>query len=156
SAITLTAQGTSGSSYTWLPSFMTGNQLYVNPTDLQTKTYTVVASLNNCTNSAVATLSVKPLPTAQTQIIKNGKCVNDSLVFKGNGGISYSWILPNGNSIAGQELRIKTNSQNFSGTYTLIVYDENSCAGTKTQNVTINPLPNGFVSAQSFTGCVPL
>ncbi|MBX3165504.1 MAG: gliding motility-associated C-terminal domain-containing protein [Bacteroidetes bacterium] len=158
-SIELKASGTVGNSYSWLPNKDlnqdVGSSVFANPQVQQT--YTVIASLNNCTNAAVATVSIKPLPNPNIQLIKNGKCVNDSIVLKGSGGMAYQWIAPNGQTLWGfEELRIKANHESFSGTYTLTVYDMYSCANSKTQNVTINPLPTGVIKAEKFEGCVPL
>ncbi|MBX3163573.1 MAG: gliding motility-associated C-terminal domain-containing protein, partial [Bacteroidetes bacterium] len=158
-SIPLTASGTNGNTYAWLPNKdldqNTGSIVFASPQTQQT--YTVIASLNNCTNAAVATVSIKPLPNPNIQLIKNGKCVNDSIVLKGSGGMAYQWIAPNGQSLWGfEELRIKANHESFSGNYTLTVYDFYSCANSKTQSITINPLPTGFVKAEKIEGCVPL
>ncbi|MBX3165385.1 MAG: gliding motility-associated C-terminal domain-containing protein [Bacteroidetes bacterium] len=153
STVNLTASGTGGgSTYTWLPSGSAGNQLLINASNLQNQTYTVIASLNSCTNAAVATVSVLPLPTAQIQVLEKGVCVNDSLVLKGSGGNSYTWFLPNGDNYFGETVRIKS----LSGIYMLMVRDENLCANTATQNIILNPAPTGFIGANSFEGCVPL
>ncbi|MBX3162904.1 MAG: gliding motility-associated C-terminal domain-containing protein [Bacteroidetes bacterium] len=158
-SVQLNASGTNGNTYSWLPNKdldqSTGNSVFASPQTQQN--YTVIASLNNCTNAAVATVSIKPLPNPQIQLIKNGKCVNDSIVLKGSGGMAYQWIAPNGQTLWGfEELRIIANHESFSGTYTLMVYDFYSCANSKTQSVTINPLPNGNITTQRFEGCVPL
>ncbi|MBX3165181.1 MAG: gliding motility-associated C-terminal domain-containing protein [Bacteroidetes bacterium] len=157
STLKLTASGTDGNTYQWYPDLQTGNPFYFTPNDLQTRTFTTIATLNNCTNSAVARVSINPLPTPQIQLIKHGKCVNDSLVLKGSGGIAFEWITPNGQSHKGfDHLRIKANHEAYSGTYTFVVWDNNYCSNSKTQSITINPSPSGNINARYLEGCVPL
>ncbi|MBX3165014.1 MAG: gliding motility-associated C-terminal domain-containing protein [Bacteroidetes bacterium] len=158
-SVQLNASGTIGNSYAWSPTESlnqnTGNTVFASPTTQQT--YTVIASLNNCTNSAVASVSIRPLPNPNIQLIKNGKCAGDSIVLKGSGGMGYEWIFPNGQTLWGfPELRIKASNESFSGNYTLTVYDIYSCSNSKIQSVTINPLPTGQISTNKFEGCVPL
>lgn len=154
--LTLTAKGTANSTYVWFPSNNTGNQLYVNPTDLQTKTYTVLATFNNCTNSAMATVAVNPLPTAKFDVLKTPKCVNDSLILRGKGGMGYFWTLPNNVTVAGEELRIKVTSIAYSGVYILKVNDIHGCSDTEEKTIHVNALPTGHMVNQNMQGCVPL
>jgi len=81
---TLIANG--ASSYTWNTSSSI-NPLIISPT--ATTNYTVVGSVLGCTNTAIATISVTPLPT----ITVNSPtiCAGQTATLTANGASTYNW-----------------------------------------------------------------
>nr|MBA3705822.1 gliding motility-associated C-terminal domain-containing protein [Bacteroidota bacterium] len=81
----LTASG--GNNYLWSTN-QTINPITVNP--LTTSTYTVIASVGNCTDTATYIVTVTPLPTA---IAKGDTTISygNSAALKANGGGTYNW-----------------------------------------------------------------
>ena len=119
---TATISANGGITYVWSIGF-TSNPLIVNPT--VTTSYTVTGTIGGCSNSAVATVTVNPLPIL-TFTITDANCnQNDGVVVaSGIGGTSpytYSWSTG---------ITLTTISNLFSGTYSVTVTDVNGCNST--------------------------
>lgn len=139
--INLGANG--GTGYLWTgPNGFTSlvqNPSIANSTAVMAGSYTVVVtSALGCTNSAVSTVAVLPLPTPA--ILSNTPCVGSALNLQGSGGVSYSWTGPNGFISAVQNPNINNVTTAAGGTYTLVA-SVGSCTASVTQAVTINTLP---------------
>jgi gliding motility-associated-like protein len=153
----LNADG-NGTSFIWSPvtglSNSSSQTVIASPTVQET--YTVVASLNNCTNSAFGTVSVMPLPVP---VIVNSTpvvCLNEDVTLEGQGGLGYYWQGPGGSDMGGGKiLNFKASSLIYSGIYTLQVNDRNNCFNFKTTYVVVKPLPSGELVANKTEGCVP-
>jgi gliding motility-associated-like protein len=141
---TLTFTGTGGGTYSW-----TGPNGFVSALQNPTITnaamatggiYTLVVTAGTCSNSATASITINPLPVP----IANSNspvCLNNSIIFAGTGGTSYSWNGPGGYTSAVQNPTIAAASATNAGTYTLTVTDANGCVNFTTTNVVVNPLP---------------
>ncbi|MBK9256011.1 MAG: hypothetical protein IPM42_11020 [Saprospiraceae bacterium] len=126
---TLTATG--GDTFRW----STGEITYwitVNP--LVTTTYSVtVNDGNNCSASTSVTVVVNPLPTP-TITGTSEICVGDTGTLTASGGASYEW------STGATTASINV-SPTVTTTYIVTATDSNSCTGTVSSTVTVNPLP---------------
>jgi gliding motility-associated-like protein len=158
--ITLTANG-SGTDFLWLPDEGLLNNMAqsVIASPVVTKTYTVIASANNCTSSAVTTISVLALPEPIFNISKKEICLNESVTFSGevfgdSYGISYEYTGPDGIYYQLQNITLTVNRVGYEGMYTLMVTDKNGCKNSTHQILTIHPLPNGSLKGD-MEGCVP-
>lgn len=156
SKMTLAAFG-DPTSYTWSPyaglSSMFGSTVSASPTSLQT--YTALGSLNSCTSTALITVSVLPLPSPTAIAVKPELCLNELIILKGFGGLTYRWDGPVNLMYAGQTVTFVASSRAFSGTYTLTVSDVNGCVASNQVGIKINPLPNADLSISIRNGCVP-
>ena len=157
SEVALIAAGT-GTFYTWQPpnylNTTTGAQVNANPP--QQINYTVISALNNCTNSAVVTISVMPLPTPSITANTTTLCLNQKLILQGFGGTSYSWLLPNNSILTSQTMTLMVNNSMYSGTYTLMVSDANACVNSATTTIKVENLPSGYLNYNnSLNNCVP-
>jgi gliding motility-associated-like protein len=123
--------GTSGYTYSWLPSG--GNS----PTasNLPIGTYTVIVTdANGCFTGSTATITEPPQLTANGSNVTNVSCFGGSdgsvtvSSSGGNGSYSYSWSPSGGNAITASNLSI--------GTYTVTVTDNNGCSVTSLATVT--------------------
>jgi gliding motility-associated-like protein len=148
----LTASGTS-KTYTWYPNSANGASISVFPTILQS--YTVVGELNACTNSAVVTVSLLPLPQPTANILKSSICLNEVVTLSGLGGNTYQWQGPDNLMYSGQTVTFAATSLLFSGIYTLTVADDNNCKNSANTQLTIFNLPGGYLSGSRMQGCVP-
>jgi len=152
----ITASGT-GQSYQWLPS--TGlnitNSISVIANPLATQNYTVIASANNCTNTATVLLSVLPLPIPIITNSNTKVCVNDSIRFSGAGGQVYTWLCPNNFGLSGREVSFLASSQQFAGTYTLSIIDAKGCKNNTITSVEVLPLPSGSLLDFKEEACAP-
>ncbi len=139
--INLSANG--GSGYLWSGpngfSSVAQNTTITNATSAMAGQYTViVTSAAGCTNSAISTVSVLPLPTPA--IVSNTPCVGTPLNLNGSGGASYGWAGPNGFISALQNPTINNVTAAAAGTYTLIA-TVGTCTAGITQAITVNALP---------------
>ena len=152
----LFAQG-NGTSFTWYPPYgltsYTTQQVgtYIN----QNQQYTVVATLNNCSNTAIGHVTVLPLPLATLQALKDAVCLNDYIHLKGGGGMVYTWKTPLNALVHGPELYLKASGMALAGTYTLQVSDANACVGYSTHPVAVHNLPQGYLIPEQVEFCVP-
>jgi gliding motility-associated-like protein len=142
-----------GTSFVWYPQNISGASLLVAPGVQQQ--YTVVASLNNCTQSAVALVSVMPLPIARIVNTTPQLCVNEKVQMLASGGQGYVWKGPAGLIQQGAELSFLAFSKAFEGIYTVTVTDELGCKGVSQDTLRLLDLPNGNLFAGKEQGCAP-
>jgi gliding motility-associated-like protein len=156
SKINLVVVGT-GTSFTWTPdtglNTTSGATVQSGPKIQQD--YTVAASLNTCTNTAMVTVSVLSLPTPSITVLKPKICMNESLILQGSGGVNYDWMSPPGLIYSGQTVTFTATSGSFEGTYTLTAADENGCKASATTSVIVYPLPQGYLQGTTMDHCIP-
>ncbi|MFA6925262.1 MAG: hypothetical protein WC223_13535, partial [Bacteroidales bacterium] len=140
---TLTASG--GNNYTWTPGGLTGSTITVTPTT--TTTYFVNATNTfGCTGTVFATVTVNSLPT----ITATGdmKCLGVIATISGSGAGSGTYLWNNALNTG----QIKTVNPTQTTIYNVTGTDANTCTGTASCTVTINPLPT--VTATGGTICI--
>ncbi|MGZ4064275.1 MAG: PKD domain-containing protein, partial [Bacteroidia bacterium] len=157
-AINLGANG--GTSYTWIGpagySSAIQNPVIANASLGMTGIYTVtVTDANTCTNTAVASVSVNPIPTPSVQS-NSPVCVNKILSLNAAGGVSYQWSGPSGFSSSVQNPTLIATGAAQSGIYAVTVSDPIGCAATATMNVSIIPAPSLSITSGPNKGCAPL
>ncbi|HET6989789.1 MAG TPA: T9SS type A sorting domain-containing protein, partial [Bacteroidia bacterium] len=103
-----------------------------------------VTDANGCMNADTMMATINPLP-----IVSFGsditQCGGTVTLDAGNAGSTYLWS----DTSTSQTLTIST-----SGTYAVVVTDANSCSGSDTIMVTINPLPTVTGTASSSVVCL--
>jgi gliding motility-associated-like protein len=151
----LTASGTA-TDFHWQPliglSNTQGNSVYVKP--LNNQTYTVTGSANNCTNAAVATIEVLPLPKPVAKVSKALICANETVTLTGSGGENYYWNGPDQKTYDGQAISFEAAFAQ-AGDYTLTVTDLNKCVNQTIIAVKIEQLPQGSLVGSLMEACVP-
>lgn len=121
----LTASG--AATYTWQPGNVTGGSYpFAGNTSVNV---TVIGSMNGCSNSATASISVHPNPNASINTTANKSCAPSCVTFTATGSsniTSYGWLV-NGLGISGAQIANYCFPE--SGTYTLdlTVMDNNGC-----------------------------
>jgi gliding motility-associated-like protein len=141
---TLTATG--GATYLWSTSATT---TAISVTPATTTSYTVTGtSAAGCTNTAISTVTVNPLPAPTASA--NTPCVGSALNLTSTTGTSWSWTGPNSFTSTSQSPSIPSATVAMNGTYTVIA-TALGCTGSATVTVTVNPLP--VVSVNSPTIC---
>ncbi|MCC6371842.1 MAG: gliding motility-associated C-terminal domain-containing protein [Bacteroidia bacterium] len=153
---TLTASGTA-TSFLWSPanslSANTGNMVIAQPKTNQS--YTVIGSLNNCTQVAVVQISLAALPIPTIAVNGSSFCANTEILLTGLGGIGYSWSGPSGFEAMGNTIKVKANSSGQSGTYTLTVSDANQCLGSVSKYIRVFDVPSARFTSLYNNGCAP-
>lgn len=110
-------------------------------TDLAAGTYTVVVSdANGCTNDTSIDISINPLPTISA-VTNSPVCENQTLILTASGGISYSWLGPNGFTSTLQNENISPVPAAATGQYTVLGTDAIGCSNSTVVDVVINPKP---------------
>ena len=146
-----------GTSFVWLPPYglnsYTSQQVstHIN----QNQNYTVIATLNNCSNTAVAQVSILPLPSPQIVPVKDEVCLYETIHLKGEGGMYYVWTAPNLQTYTIQNLQLDISHMVLAGNYTLKVVDANACFNYSTHPVVVHDLPNGYLKPERIEFCVP-
>jgi gliding motility-associated-like protein len=146
-AISLTATDAGvGATYAWSgPSSFTSNTANANIASAaltNSGTYTLISTLNGCTNTTTQTVTVKALPVAQINGT-NAVCENAaiSLTAADAGvGATYAWSGPSSFTSNTANANIASAALTNSGTYTL-TSTLNGCSSTTTQTVTVKALP---------------
>lgn len=147
----------SGTSYQWLP----GNGLNTTTGTLVTcateadRIYTVIATVNNCTRAATASVHVWPLPTPTITGAMQKVCLYDTLRLSAEGGDTYTWKAPDKTELYGNKVAFRVTSPSMGGDYTLTIRDINSCKSTSTTLVKIFSLPSGALLDVKDRVCVP-
>ncbi len=132
----LTASG--ATSYNWNTSATTSS-ISVSPTS--TTSYTVTGTSNGCTNTKVATVTLKATPNVAVN--SPSICVGNSAALTASGATSYTWNTGATTSSISVSPAATTN-YTVNGT-------SNGCIGTKVISVTVNSTPT--VSVNSSTIC---
>ena len=116
-----------------------------------TTNYTVVGTLasTGCTNSAVQTVSVKPLPVVSASTTNSVICLGGLTTLNGSGANTYAWSggITNGVPFS----PASTTSYFVTGTNTLT-----GCTSTNTavQSITVNSLPNVTANTSNPAVCI--
>jgi len=127
---TLSALG--ANTYTWSNS---AQSPITSVTATLSTNYTVVAtSTAGCQNSAVASLSVNPLPTLTITSSPTTICFGQSISYTASGANSYSWNT--GATTASISVTPSINTQ-----YTLTGVSAANCSNTAITSASVNPLP---------------
>ncbi len=141
-----TLNATGATSYTWSPATGLSCTNCANPTanPAVTTTYTVTgsgAAANSCSNTAMVTVTVNPLPTilaGASQTICAGTSVQLLSSGAGAGGM-YSWSPATGLSATNIPNPIATPL--ITTTYTVTGTTAIGCINTATKTITVNPQP---------------
>lgn len=131
---TLTANG--AVTYTWSTS-QTGGSISVSPATATN--YTVTGTdASGCVNSAVASVTINPIPTVSVN--SPSACQNASTTLTASGAVTYSWSTAQ----TGTSISVPGNV----ASYTVTGTDANGCSNTAVASVSIMPLP----TAQTIMG----
>jgi gliding motility-associated-like protein len=143
SGFSTTLNGGGASTYTWTGGVTNGTAF--SPTT--TTTYTVSGtSVLGCTNTAVRTITVNPLPTVSSTVSNSVICNGGSTTLNGSGtASSFTWTGGVTNGVAF--------SPAATTTYTVTGTDGNGCINTSVRTVTVNPIPTSTTSTTGTITC---
>jgi gliding motility-associated-like protein len=155
SATRLTAAGTA-TEFFWQPfgtlDVYSGPE--VNASPLLNQTYTVTGTANNCSNTAVVSISVLALPQPKANTSKTFYCPDETVTLSGQGGLEYYWKGPNNLSYSGEQVSFKAKAW-YAGDFTLTVKDGNNCENSTLVPVHIRESPRGSLIGSRMQACVP-
>jgi len=147
---TLAASG--ANSYNWNPGTGLSSSTVANPiaSPASTTSYTVTGTdINNCTNTASATVSVNPLPVVNAIPPFSSGCAPVCVDFSNNGTTStsatYSWTLGNG-TVSNSQTPQACYSNAGTFTVSLTVTDSNGCKNASLASVNVYPVPTADFS----------
>jgi len=151
------ANGGTINSWSW--NFGSGTSVQQNPTfTFGTQgTYTVsliVSSGLGCTDSVTTTIAVNPLPTTSFTFVAN--CLNEPVLFNSSSSanvVSWNWNFGDSTSSI---LSNPAHLFDSAGVYSvmLTVTSDSGCTANTVQTITLNPMPNAGLLAQ--TNCTSL
>ncbi|MES2513852.1 MAG: gliding motility-associated C-terminal domain-containing protein [Bacteroidota bacterium] len=142
---TLTANGTGN--YMWNTT-STSPDIFVNPGI--TQTYSVLTSNGSCTNSAIATVSVVPIPTISLSPDSTICEGSGTATLTANGAVSYTWI--NASSLSSPTGAVVMASPNTTTNYT-VTGAVGLCTNTAVVTVSVNPSPTITATSVINTSC---
>jgi hypothetical protein len=137
----VTLSGGGATTYTWSSGVL--NAVAFSPSS--TNSYTVTGSLNNCTNTAVVSVTVNNIPTVTANTTSSAVCMGSNVTLSGGGATSYTWSSGVSNAVAFAPL--STNSYTVTGS-------ANNCTNTAVVSVTVNNLPTVSANSTSTAVCV--
>ena len=141
SGVSVQLNATGGSAYTWVPAATLNNANIPNPiaSPLATTAYSVTGvDTNGCINVDSVTITINALPTINAGA-DVAICIGDTAQLQATGGSSYLWTPSAGlsDTTIANPLAFPT----VTTTYIVMGTDTNTCEGTDTVVVTVNPLP---------------
>jgi gliding motility-associated-like protein len=139
--------GGGASTYVWTGGVTNG--VSFNPA--VTTTYTVTGtSVAGCTNTAVQTITVNPIPVANAGTGGTLTCSLPNITLSGSGGSSYSWTGP---GISGGGATA-TPTVNLPGSYSLVVTSAAGCTSTvSTVSISQNTIVPVVTSTAAVLNC---
>ena len=144
SGATSTLSGSGASTYTWMPGNLNGSTIFVTPTT--TTTYTVTGTnTNGCSNTAIRTITVNPLPIVTATSTAAAVCNGSSVMLSGGGASSYLW--------SGGVVNAVSFVPTATATYTVTGTDANGCVNTANTTVAVNAVPSVSASTSAATIC---
>ncbi len=147
--IDLTSSG--GTSYTWTgpASFTSTSQ---NPSfaasALAAGTYTVTVTAAGCTDTAITTIGITPLPTINASAAATTVCTGSNIDLTATGATTYSWTGPNTFTSTSQNPGITGATTSASGLYT-VTGTSAGCSATDTVIITVAPPPTAAITGTS-------
>ncbi len=115
-AISLTGGG--ATTYTWSTGATTST---IAPTPTMNTTYTVTGASGSCSNTAVKSITVNPLPTISATTSNSLLCAGQSATLMANGASTYTWNPGGASTNISVSPTITTN-------YTVVGTDANGCS----------------------------
>jgi gliding motility-associated-like protein len=129
---TITLNGNGASAYTWTGGVING-AVFTPAASPQIQTYTVTGTDgNNCSNVAIQTVTVNPLPLITVN--SPSVCLGLSTSLTAGGAVTYTWSTLS----IGTTINV---SPSGTQTYSVAGTDANGCIGTATTLVLVNQLP---------------
>ena len=135
--------GTGASTYVWSGGVTNAVPFIANSTNSYTVTGTDAIG---CTNTAIATVNVNPLPTVTASSTANSICIGSSITLTGSGAATYAW--------SGGVINAFPFIPAVTTTYTVTGTNSIGCSNTATITVVVYTQPVVTASASSIVVCL--
>ena len=140
--VSITLSGGGAATYTWSGGITNG----VAFTPGASGSYTVNGtSAGGCTNTAVASVTVNPLPTVSSTTTGSVICNGSSTTLNGTGATTYTWTGGVTNGVAF--------TPTSTAIYTVTGTDGNGCINTSVRTITVNAIPTSTASTTGTITC---
>jgi hypothetical protein len=134
----VTLSGGGAANYVWSGGVINGIAFVPSTT----ATYTVLGTdANTCTNTAVASVTVNPLPNVQINGMSNGNpdiCIGSSILLNASGANTYTWNTSQ-TTITASHITVTVDPTSY--VFNLTGIDVNGCTNSTTITFNINALP---------------
>jgi gliding motility-associated-like protein len=134
---TATLNASGATTYTWTAGLSSTTGSSVTGSPATTTSYTVTGTAGGCSGTAVATITVNPLPTISVAPITI--CAGTPGTLNASGAASYTWAP--GTGLSATTGASVTANPAATTTYTVTGTSASGCVNTTTVTVTVNPLP---------------
>ena len=138
---TATLSGTGAGLYSWSGGVVNGAAF---TPAVGINTYTVTGTTSGCSNTAVTTLTVNPLPTVGSTGGGIALCAGGTATLSGTGASSYTW---SGGVINGIAFAPTTGVHSYTVTGT-----NSGCSNSATTTITVNATSAGVITGASSVG----
>jgi gliding motility-associated-like protein len=139
---TATLTAGAATTYSWSSGLSATTGATVTGSPATTTSYTVTGTAGGCTGTAVATITVNPLPTITAAPI--AICAGTPGTLTAAGAVTYAWAPATGlSATTGTSV---TANPTATTTYTVTGTSATGCTNTTTVVVTVNPLPTVTVA----------
>ncbi|MFN8711228.1 MAG: T9SS type A sorting domain-containing protein [Bacteroidota bacterium] len=125
---------TGAPSYNWMPGNLSGDTISVSPATTTTYTVTGIAA-NGCTDTAMVTVVVNPLPVVVASAANYTICNGNSAFLNASGAVNFNWMPGNLNGASVTVTPTATTNYTVTGT------DANGCSAADSVLITVNQLP---------------
>ena len=147
---TATLTASNATTFSWTAGLSSTSGATVTGSPTTTTSYTVTGTAGGCTGTAVATITVNPLPVITVPAI--AICAGTPGTLNASGASTYSWSPATGlSATTGSSV---TANPSATTTYTITGTSAAGCVNTTTAVVTVNPLPT--ITAAPITICTGL
>jgi gliding motility-associated-like protein len=166
-SLAIGAASTVGYTYTWSPASGLSSASVSNPTvnltntgnSVLSQTYTVTTESNSCSSTASVAVTVYPVPVVQFNA-PGPACQGTALNFTAGGTFlptaTFAWTFGNAANPATSTSQTQSVNYTAPGTYGVtltITQTAGSCADSTTDSVTIYPIPEPLITADTVYGC---
>lgn len=136
---TLSANGSGSGTYTWMPGFLTGQVVFVNPPS--TTVYTVTGNTGGCTATTTVAVNVNSNPTVNVNPATSTICAGGVITITLTGANTYNWS-------DGSTAATRTLSPSGSTVFTIFGTSSAGCvSGPASATITVNSVPAITASA---------
>jgi uncharacterized repeat protein (TIGR01451 family)/gliding motility-associated-like protein len=148
---TLTLSATGGGTYAWAGpdefASTAQNPTRSNATTAMAGIYSVTVTKDGCTATATTSVTINNQIAVATS--NSPICQGGPINLSASAGASYAWAGPGGFTASVQNPTRNNSTTAMTGIYSVTVGGQNSCTGTATTSVVVNPRPTASITSNS-------